>query len=94
MRKPVYTICEQQRRRSACAFAQYDQPAPLDSKISRLAISKISRPYLVSVVEQAGLSLTWSQTPKTGFLMTWFKQCHKSEINVVLTSSIKMHQIF
>ena len=28
-----------------------------------------SRPWLVSVAEQAGLSLTWSQTPKTGFLM-------------------------
>ena len=25
MRKPVYAICEQQRRRSACAFAQSDQ---------------------------------------------------------------------
>ena len=25
MRKPVYTICEQQRRRSACASAQSDQ---------------------------------------------------------------------
>ena len=42
----------------------------LDSIIPLLAISKISRPWLVSVAEQAGLSLTWSQTPKTGFLMT------------------------
>ena len=25
MRKPVYAICEQQRRRSACAYAQSDQ---------------------------------------------------------------------
>ena len=25
MRKPVYAICEQQRRRSACASAQSDQ---------------------------------------------------------------------
>ena len=37
--------------------------------IPLLAI-EISRPYLVSVVEQASLHLTWSQTPKTGFLMT------------------------
>ena len=26
MRKPVFAICEQQRRRSACASAQSDQP--------------------------------------------------------------------
>ena len=41
----------------------------LDSIISILAISKISRPWLVSVAEQAGLSITWSQIPKTDFLM-------------------------
>ena len=41
----------------------------LDSIIPLLAISRVSRPWLVSVAEQAGLSLTWSQTPKTGFLM-------------------------
>ena len=40
----------------------------LDSIIRPLAKSKISRPYLVSVAEQAGLSHTWSQTPKIGFL--------------------------
>ena len=34
----------------------------LDSIISILAISKILRPWLVSIAEQAGLSLTWSQT--------------------------------
>ena len=42
----------------------------LESIISILTISKISRPWLVLVAEQAGLSLTWSQTPKTGFLLT------------------------
>ena len=31
----------------------------------------ISRLYLLSVAEQAGLSVTLSETPKTGFLMTW-----------------------
>ena len=40
------------------------------SIIPILAKSKLSRLWLVSVVEQAGLSLTWSQTPKTGFLVT------------------------
>ena len=42
----------------------------LDSIIPLLAIAEISRPKLVSSAEQAGLSNTWSQTPKTGFLMT------------------------
>ena len=41
--------------------------------IHTLAKSKISRPKLVSVAEQVGLSRTWSQTPKTGFLVMWLK---------------------
>ena len=45
----------------------------LDSVIPLLAIYDISRLYLVSVAEQVGLSLTWSETPKTGFLVTWLK---------------------
>ena len=44
----------------------------LDSIIPLLVIAKIARLQLVSVAEQAGLSLTWSQTPKTGFLVTRF----------------------
>ena len=60
MRKPVYAICEQQRRRSAC----------LDSIIPLVSISEISSLYLASVAAQAGLSLPRSQTPKTGFLVT------------------------
>ena len=59
-----------------------DQPAHLRSLISAFVVrclasiipvvakSKISRLYLVPVAEQAGLSLTWSQTQKTGFLVT------------------------
>ena len=73
MRKPVYAICEQQRRRSVCASAQSDQHLCcrcLNSIIPLVSISKISSIYLASVAEQAGLSLTWSKTPKTGFLMT------------------------
>ena len=42
----------------------------LDNTIPQLAIAEISRLLLASVAEQAGLSLTWSQTPKTGFLVT------------------------
>ena len=60
MRKPVFAICEQQRRRSACA----------DGIISLVSIVIISCLYLASRAEQAGLSFTWSKTRKTGFLMT------------------------
>ena len=42
----------------------------LDSTIPIHAKSKISRLYLASEPEQAGLRLTWSHTPKTGFLVT------------------------
>ena len=48
----------------------------LDSIIPPFSIFEISNLYLVSVAVQAGLSLTWSQTPKTGFLVTrlkWYK---------------------
>ena len=43
----------------------------LDSTKPLLAIAEISRPKLVSVAEQAALSLNWSQTPKAGFVVTW-----------------------
>ena len=77
VRKPVYAICEQQRRRSACTSAHSDQNLCchcLDSIIPLLAISKISRLQLASVAEQAGLSLTWLESLNTGFLMRleWF----------------------
>ena len=63
-------------------FKGADQPAhPLslirafvvrwvDSIIPLVSISEISSLYLASVVGDASLSLTWSQTPKTGFLVT------------------------
>ena len=37
----------------------------LDSKMPLLVTVEISRPYLVSVAEQTGLSPTWSKIPKT-----------------------------
>ena len=45
----------------------------LDSIIPLVSISEISSLYLASVAAQAGLSLTWSQTQKTGFLVTRLK---------------------
>ena len=60
MRKPVYAICKQQRRRSACASPQSGQRLCfrlLDSIISR-------RPVFV---------VSGCKPPKTGFLMTRLK---------------------
>ena len=42
----------------------------LDSIIHLVSISEISSIYLASLAAQAGLCLTWSQTPKTGFIVT------------------------
>ena len=42
----------------------------IDCKIPIVSISEISSLYLAYVAVQAGLSLPWSQTPETGFLMT------------------------
>ena len=42
----------------------------LDSIILLISISELSSLYLATVAVHAGLSLTWSQTPKTGFLVT------------------------
>ena len=63
MRKPVYAICEQQKRRSACtdphrlvsAFVVHC----LDSIIHLVSISEISSLYLASVAAQAGLMDGW-----------------------------------
>ena len=58
MRNLVYAICEQQAH-------------PLSIFVIRclclVSISEISSLWLVSVAEQAGLSLTWSQTPEDRF---------------------------
>ena len=42
----------------------------LDSIIPLVSIPEISSLYIASVTAQAGLSLPWSQNPKTGFLVT------------------------
>ena len=45
----------------------------LDSIIPLVSISEISSLYLASLAAQAGLCLTWSKSPKTGFLVTRLK---------------------
>ena len=42
----------------------------LDNIIPLVSVSEISSLYLASVAAQAGLSLPWSQTPKTAFFVT------------------------
>ena len=42
----------------------------LDSIMPLVSISEISSLYLAYVAAQAGWRLPWSQTPKTGFLVT------------------------
>ena len=84
MRKPVYAICEQQRHRSA----QSDQHLCCSLPgIPLLAIAEILRPQLASVAEQAGLRLTRSPTPKTGFFVTrliyWTLGTKHLEANIV-----------
>ena len=70
-RKPVFGVCEQQGRRPACASAQSDQRRVihlLESILSKLATGELSIFKLVSVAKQTGLSLTLTETPKTGFV--------------------------
>ena len=47
----------------------------LDSIRPLVSISETSSLYLAPVAAQTGLSLHWSQTPKTGFVVTrlWYK---------------------
>ena len=51
----------------------------LDNIIPLVSVSEISSLYLASLAAQAGLCLTWSQTPKTSFSVTrlnyhvWFR---------------------
>ena len=51
----------------------------LDSTIPLVSISKISSLYLASVAAQAGLSLPWPETSKTGFVLTRLKLKQKRE---------------
>ena len=61
----------------------------LDSVIPPVSISKISNLYLASVAMQAGLSLPWSQTPKTGFLVTWLIIKEMSRKSRLMSKPIK-----
>ena len=66
IRKPVLAICEQHPRSLISAFLF----RCLDNIISIFALYKISSHWDVSVDEQASWSLTSSEIPKTGFVVT------------------------
>ena len=80
MRKRV--ICEQQRRRSACASAV----RCLDSVMSLVSVTKLSSLMQASVAEQASLSLTWSETPEDTFSHdeAYLKSCITIQFNSLL----------
>ena len=66
MRKPVFAICEHQPAQPHSLISTFVVRC-LDSIIPLVSIPEISSLYLASVSVQAGLSLTWLQTSKTGF---------------------------
>ena len=68
----------------------------LDSLIDLVAISEISCLQLASVPEQACLGLTWSQTPKTRFLMTRSKSLNMLDLAIVfcIAGSFTFDSIF
>ena len=73
MRKPAFCICENKDADQLRGNRKADQRLSFrytDSTIPLLPKSKISSPWPSSVVVQPGLSQTWSETPKTGFLTT------------------------
>ena len=73
MKKPAFCICENKdadQLRSNCAADQRICFRYVDSTIPLLPKSEISTLYPSSVAVQPGLSRTWSETPKTGFLTT------------------------
>ena len=73
MRKPAFCICENKDADQLCGNCEADQRLCFhyaDSTIPLLPKSEISSLQLSSVAVQPGLCRTWSETPKTGFLIT------------------------
>ena len=73
MRKPVFCICENKDADQLRGNREADQHLCFlytDSTIPLLPKSEISCLYVSSEAAQPGLCRAWSETPKTGFLMT------------------------
>ena len=72
MRKPAFCICKNKNADQLGGKSKADQRLCfryLDSTIPLLSKSEILS-FQTSVAVQPGLCLTWSDTPKTGFLTT------------------------
>ena len=73
VRKPAFCICENKDADLLRGNREADQRLCFrytDSTIPLLPKSEISSFYPSSVTVQPGLCRTWSETPKTGFLIT------------------------
>ena len=73
MRKPAFCICENKDTDQLRGYREADQRICFrytDSTIPPLPKYEISSFLLSSVTVQPGLCMTWSETPKTGFLIT------------------------
>ena len=73
MRKPAFCICENKDADQLRGNHEADQRLCFryfDSTIPLLPKSEILSFLTCSVAVQPGLCLTWSETPKTGFLTT------------------------
>ena len=73
VRKPDFCICENKDADQLRGNREDDQRLCFrytDSTIPLLPKYEISSPKPSSVAVQPGLSRTWSETPKTGFLTT------------------------
>ena len=77
VRKPVFCICENKDADQLRDDREADQRLCfryIHSTIPLLPKSEISSlSESSSVAVQSGSSLTWTETPKTGFLMPWLK---------------------
>ena len=79
MRKPTFCICKNIDADQLRSYHIADLRlcfCYIDSVILLLCKSEISILWLSSVTVQHDLCRTWSDTPKTGFLMTWLKCDH------------------
>ena len=78
MRKPVMSYANNKgadQPAHPCSLISAFVVRCLDSIIPLVSMSEISSLCLASVAAQTGLCLTWSQTLKTGFLVTRLKCC-------------------
>ena len=94
----LVVTCEQQSRRSACAYAQADQRLCYSlsvCKMTPLTTHIILIFWLDSEIEQTGLHPIASQIPKTGFLTlksiyTWKYRSEDQKSPAHVTTSVGM----